>query len=337
MEEERVLDIRALGFRVELRRTSEETGGELVEFDVVGRPRGFITQPHVHVWQSERHEVIDGTMRLVMDGRERVLHPGDTIVVPPSTPHSQLPGDQGAGRVRVQLRPAERTREFLERLAELSSDGGLNRWGYPRPLAAAALVRDFGDEGHAARPALHVQRRIARVLLALASNEYLFVDEWDVAAPPGDVFDALSHGGSYPAWWRPVYREVETEGEPAVGSRSREHFQGRLPYHLRTHSEITVLDPPRSLEVDVDGDLRGHATWTLTQAARGTHVRFDWHVHADRLLLRVLTPVLRPLLRSNHDWAIARAKEGLEPYVQRQGRIVREPVPEPEETRSTAR
>jgi hypothetical protein len=47
-------------------------------------------------------------------------------------------------------------------------------------------------------------------------------------------------------------------------------------------------------------------------------VRFDWQVHADRRLLRVLTPVLRPLLRWNHNWAIARAMEGLEPYAQRQ-------------------
>jgi hypothetical protein len=46
-------------------------------------------------------------------------------------------------------------------------------------------------------------------------------------------------------------------------------------------------------------------------------VRFDWQVHADRKLLRVLTPVLRPLFRWNHNWAIARAMEGLEPYARR--------------------
>jgi hypothetical protein len=46
-------------------------------------------------------------------------------------------------------------------------------------------------------------------------------------------------------------------------------------------------------------------------------VRFDWRVHADRRLLRMLTPLLRPLLRWNHNWAIARAMEGLEPYARR--------------------
>ncbi len=54
--------------------------------------------------------------------------------------------------------------------------------------------------------------------------------------------------------------------------------------------------------------------WTVTPTPGGTHVRFDWQVYADRKLLRALTPVLRPMLRWNHSWAIARAVEGFEPY-----------------------
>jgi hypothetical protein len=53
-------------------------------------------------------------------------------------------------------------------------------------------------------------------------------------------------------------------------------------------------------------------------------VRFDWRVHADRRLLRVLTPLLRPLFRWNHNWAIARAIDGLEPYARRHAAAPRE-------------
>jgi hypothetical protein len=70
----------------------------------------------------------------------------------------------------------------------------------------------------------------------------------------------------------------------------------------------------QGVEADVDGDLRGHGKWTLTATATGTHVRFDWQVFADKPLLRMLTPILRPAFRWNHAWAIARAREGLEPY-----------------------
>lgn len=148
---------------------------------------------------------------------------------------------------------------------------------------------------------------------------YLFVDEWDVDAPVEAVFEAIADSRGYPDWWRPVYLEVEADGPPALGVAARHHFKGRLPYHLRTRSVVVEIDPPRRVVAEVDGDLRGRGAWTLTPVDRGTHVRFDWRVHADRRLLRVLTPVLRPIFRWNHNWAIARAKEGLEPYARRSG------------------
>jgi quercetin dioxygenase-like cupin family protein/uncharacterized protein YndB with AHSA1/START domain len=309
-----VLEMAPLGVTVEIRRSD----GETIEFDVVGRARGFLAQPHVHTAQTESYEVIAGTMRLDVDGRKHLLHPGDTMSVDAGVAHAQRPGDAGTGRVRVQVRPAGTTEQFLRRLADMCARGDVLRGGWPRPLAAAALVRDFGDEGHAAKPSLAVQKKVAGALLRATSREYLFVDEWDVAAPAGSVFAALADGRSYPEWWRPVYVEVEADGDPAVGKVSRQHFKGRLPYHLRTQSRIVGFDPPRSLSVDVDGDLRGHGKWTLTPLPDGgTHVRFDWQVFADRPLLRALTPVLRPAFRWNHNWAIKRAMEGLEPYARR--------------------
>ena len=314
-----VLEVAPLGVTVELRKTAADTGGELLEFDVIGRSRGFIAQPHVHTQQSERLEVIEGALEVGMNGRKHVLRTGEVIEVPPGTPHTQRPGDaSGVGRVRIQVRPAASTEQFLRRLGEMAEEGDYTRGGFPKPVAAARLVRDFGDTGHAARPSLRVQRALSDAILRAASREYRFVDEWDVAATPAAVFAALADGRSYPDWWRPVYLSVEADGEPAVGKVARQHFKGRLPYHLRTESRIVAYDPPRSLSVDVDGDLRGHGQWTLTPLADGgTHVRFDWQVFADRPLLRALTPVLRPAFRWNHAWAIARAMEGLEPYVQR--------------------
>ena len=306
----RVLDLSPLGVQVEIRRTAEDTGGELVEADVIGAARGFLAQPHVHTNQIERLEVIEGELELRIGRRTHRLGPGAAMEVAPGESHRQ----RGSGRVRIQVRPAGRTLAFLERLEELCASGQITRGGYPRPLAGAALVRDFGDVGHASRPPVAVQSALSRALLAVGSSEYLFVDEWDVAAAPEIVFDALADGRTYPEWWRPVYIDVEGDGPPAVGHVARQHFKGRLPYHLNTTSRITRYEPPHVLVVDVEGDLRGEGTWTLTPAGDGTHVRFDWRVHADRRLLRVLTPILRPLFRWNHNWAIARAMEGLEPY-----------------------
>jgi uncharacterized protein YndB with AHSA1/START domain len=144
--------------------------------------------------------------------------------------------------------------------------------------------------------------------------EYVFVDEWDVDAPQERVFDALADARTYPQWWTPVYSEVDVDGPPDVGRTSRQRFKATLPYTLSTVSTITAMDRPHSFEIEVEGDLRGRGTWTLTPRDGTVHVRFDWRVFADRALLRVLTPVLRPLFRWNHNVAIKAAMEGLGPY-----------------------
>ena len=146
-------------------------------------------------------------------------------------------------------------------------------------------------------------------------REYVFVDEWEVQAPIVAVFRALSDATTYPDWWQPVYLSAEADGPLRVGRVAHERFKGRLPYELNTTSEIIRLEPPREYEVDVVGDLAGNGVWRLRQLPDGVvHVRFDWRVYADRPLLRILSPLLRPAFRWNHNWAIKRAIEGLGPY-----------------------
>ena len=95
------LEIARLGVRLEIRRTAEDTNGELFEFDVVGRARGFLIQSHVHTGQTERHEVIEGSMRLVIDGRDHLLKQGEAMDRAGRRPHRQVPAGNGPGRVRV--------------------------------------------------------------------------------------------------------------------------------------------------------------------------------------------------------------------------------------------
>jgi uncharacterized protein YndB with AHSA1/START domain len=152
------------------------------------------------------------------------------------------------------------------------------------------------------------------------AKEYVFLDAWDVDAPQEAVFEAIADARTYPEWWTPVYIEVEGDQPPGAGVTTKHHFKGKLPYTLNTTSKIVRHDPPTYVEVEVDGDLRGTGKWTLTPQGDGrVHVRFDWIVHADRPLLRYLTPILRPIFRWNHNWSADRAKEGLEPYARSRG------------------
>jgi quercetin dioxygenase-like cupin family protein/uncharacterized protein YndB with AHSA1/START domain len=294
-----------------------KTGDDALEYELTFVPKGFAAQEHLHPSQSERHEVLEGALGIVVAGRERRLGPGDVELVPPRTPHRIFAIGEEPVHARFELRPALRSAELLERLFALGGKPGL--------LDLALVGRQFEAEGYPTRPPLAVQRVLLTPLAAIARarkdgpGEYVFVDEWDVDAPREAVFEAIADGSTYTDWWKPVYISVETDGPPEVGRVSRQHFKGRLPYTLRTTSTIVRLERPGLVEAQVDGDLRGRGLWTLSPRAGGTHVRFDWTVSADRPLLRRLTPVLRPLFRWNHNWAIKRAQEGLEPYARSSG------------------
>jgi mannose-6-phosphate isomerase-like protein (cupin superfamily) len=327
-----VLEAPNLGLRFEIRRTAAETGGELTQFDVVGRARGFVAQPHVHLGHSEHFEVIEGSMAFTMGGRTRILGPGETVETPSGTVHRHVGAGRGPGRIRITERPSGRVEEFLADLCRMDREGAITRLGLPKPVPGARFVLEYLDDARGAFPPRDVQRAVATAILKaadLASNEYVFVDEWDVAAPLEAVHAAVGDASTYPEWWRPTYISVRTEGEPGVGQVNRHHFRGPLPYTLNATTTTTRHEPPGLVETAVDGDLRGTGIWTLTPARDGgTHVRFDWRVAADRPFLRVLTPVLRPVFRWNHGWAIKRAQAGLEPYARRRA-AERTPAQEP--------
>jgi mannose-6-phosphate isomerase-like protein (cupin superfamily) len=340
-----VLENPATGERVTFLETAAESGGERLRFEMLFEPQGFVAQEHLHPSQEERHEVVSGTLGVVVDGKERLLGPGDVLVVPAGTPHRLV--EYGTVHARFQLRPALRQEVLLETFAGLARDGRLGRRGFPSLLQLAVIATEFLPEGHAAKPPAALQRATLGPLAALGRRRgyrpwytaysgpdvdrlpiqgrdeargagYVFVDEWDVDAPIEAVFDAVADARTYPTWWRPVYIAAEADGPPAVGAVTHQHFKGRLPYHLRTTSTVVGMRRPTSIEGTVQGDLSGRGLWTLSERDGATHVRFDWCVNADRALLRVLTPLLRPLFRWNHAWAIARAIEGLEPYARRQ-------------------
>jgi mannose-6-phosphate isomerase-like protein (cupin superfamily) len=157
-----VLDTQALGFTVEVIATAASTDGAYFEFDAVGAGRGVVAQPHVHERQTERFEVIEGSLRLDMGGVAHHLGSGDTMTVPSGTRHRQR--NDGPSRVRIRHEPALESEAFFTRLAELSRSGGYDRFGMPRPRAGARIIRDFPEQRSALLP-VGVQRALSRLIL----------------------------------------------------------------------------------------------------------------------------------------------------------------------------
>jgi hypothetical protein len=57
----------------------------------------------------------------------------------------------------------------------------------------------------------------------------------------------------------------------------------------------------------------------LSECDGGTHVALEQRVSADKPILRVLSPVLKPLFAANHRWTTPRGEAGLRAYLAERG------------------
>ena len=149
---------------------------------------------------------------------------------------------------------------------------------------------------------------------AIAYNHYEFSTRWVIPYPIESVWSTLIRATEYPQWWGTVYDRVEKLNDLAgdqIGARAIVEAHGRLPYHIRFQSEITDVCAPRLLKLAATGDLTGMGTWSLQEVEEATEVTFDWVVEADKPLLRLLSPVLKPLFMWNHRWTMQQGEIAL--------------------------
>src|SRR5262249_6372720 len=95
------------------------------------------------------------------------------------------------------------------------------------------------------------------------------------------------------------------------GGRYRMHSRGWLPYTLRWDLHPTEKDPPRRLALEATGDFVGTGVWTLSADPPFTDITYDWRIRADKLLLKYLSFLMKPLFRWNHAWAMAGGGESV--------------------------
>jgi hypothetical protein len=145
----------------------------------------------------------------------------------------------------------------------------------------------------------------------VADHRYQFRSVWTPGAPAGDVYVALEHLASYPAWW-PEVKEVRPLGADAYELRCR----SLLPYDLVFTTHQTRRDPKaRVLEAHLEGDLEGFSRWTIQEFAEGTRATFEEEVVANKALLQRLDPVARPAFRANHKLMMRHGEQGLRTYL----------------------
>ena len=151
--------------RVVFRRTD----GDVLEVDLYVEPGGFVRE-HVHPTQVETFEGVSGTLVLRVDGMDRPVGPGASIIITPGTSHG-FDSAREAAHLRVTVRPALQLEEYFRTYVGLSRDRRLKVpfKGRPKPLLQLAVVMNrFAPEIVAPRIPAALQRPLWRGLAALA-------------------------------------------------------------------------------------------------------------------------------------------------------------------------
>jgi hypothetical protein len=150
-------------------------------------------------------------------------------------------------------------------------------------------------------------------------NDYHFITQWRVPGTVGEVRETLSDAASLPRWWPSVYLSVdilEAGDADGLGKRVELFTKGWLPYTLRW-GFVTTRVAADGFTLEPWGDFAGRGIWTFVQDGGDVDVRYDWKIAARKPLLRILSPLLKPVFRANHLWAMARGEESLKLELQR--------------------
>jgi mannose-6-phosphate isomerase-like protein (cupin superfamily) len=171
----------ATGEGVQVTATGQDGAKDLVRFNWRSMPGGAIAE-HLQPHQEERFIITAGEAHFTVGGEERVVGPGETIVVPVGVRHTE--SNPGAVPIEgvVELRPALHTKEMFEAFAGLGSEGKTTPRGAPKnPLQLGATVWHFRHESRATSPPIWIQNLVLPPLAALASIFVVrpYYDRWD--------------------------------------------------------------------------------------------------------------------------------------------------------------
>ena len=134
------------GERIVVRQSGRDTDGRLLAFDLFLPPGGHVPAGHAHPVQQERFTLIEGSMRFRLGRRTIVAIPGDSIAIPPGTPHWFGNAGPSVAHARVEVQPALRMEEFFEATEEIGRAGHIPGTKLPRLSDLARVMLEYRRE-----------------------------------------------------------------------------------------------------------------------------------------------------------------------------------------------
>ena len=178
------LESPAAGLRLVFRRTSLQTGGRAVVFEVFLEPNGHVLALHVHPRQEERVQVLAGSVGAHVGQRRSVVGPGARLSVAAGEPHRLWNAGDETAHLVVEVRPALRFESLVETLFTLAAEHGTGTRGARGLLRLAVVAAAHFDTIRLPFPPVAVQR-LALALAAPVGRTLGYRSVYEPARPAG--------------------------------------------------------------------------------------------------------------------------------------------------------
>jgi mannose-6-phosphate isomerase-like protein (cupin superfamily) len=139
-------------------KTAADTNGEYVLLEALIEPDGFVAAAHVHPFQAETFEILEGVVAFERGRATVVAGAGEVVHVAPGTRHRFWNAGEGRARFRTEVRPALQFESLIETMFGLAADGKTNRKGMPNPLRLAVIANAHFDDVRLPFPPVLIQR-----------------------------------------------------------------------------------------------------------------------------------------------------------------------------------
>lgn len=149
----------------------------------------------------------------------------------------------------------------------------------------------------------------------MITNDYHFVTHWRMRSTCEEISEILHDAPDLTRWWPSVYLDVrvlEMGDERGLGRVVNLYTKGWLPYTLHWRLRITSDYNPHGFGFDAEGDFVGHGEWRFSQEGEWTNITYDWHILAQKPLLRYFSFIFKPFFSRNHQWAMRQGEQSLE-------------------------
>lgn len=127
--------------------TAEENGGRRLVYRChIAPTSGPVSPIHLHTLSDEKFLVLEGEIRVHLDGGWKKVRKGETLIIKRGTPHTGYNNGPEEAVVLCTIEPAHTMGEYIYSMVRLSNRGKTNRKNLPNLFTIAAMGYKYREQ-----------------------------------------------------------------------------------------------------------------------------------------------------------------------------------------------